>query len=152
MSILGTGFMKTLLIVLFIILFIYLIIHMCAGSGERDVRTSSDKGVGKTMAVLDGLESLDDKDLVNLKDELWELKSILDSKRPAGEGDKRGIRRAKPGSYQTRSGKETLKQISKDLKRIDGHHFRSSGNTFSKFRIIFVEIALIVITILMIVL
>jgi len=62
------------------------------------------------------------------------------------------IKRWNPGSYQTRSGKEILQIISKDLIRMEGRRLRSHGNAFSKFRVIFVETALIIITVLMIVL
>ena len=104
------------------------------------------------MTVLDGLQSLNDHDLSHLKDDLWELKSILD-KKPTPEGiDKTSVERKNPGSLKTQGGKEILQKISRDLKRMENRRSQSHGNAFSKFRVIFVEIALIVITILMIVL
>lgn len=144
--------MKTLLIVLFVILFIYLIVHMCAGSGERGAQPRSEKGFDKTMVVLDGLQSLDDKDLSNLKDDLLDLKSLLGAGQTQGTARSRRIGRRDSGAYPPRSGKEILRKIAKELKKMENRRVNSRGNAFSKFRVILVQIALIVITILMIVL
>ncbi len=144
--------MKTLLIALFVILFIYLIIHMCAGSGERGAPIPTERGLDKTLVVLNGLQSLRNKDLSGLKDDLEDLKSLLDKGETHGDADIHRIDRRNPDARQKLHGKEILQKISKDLKKMDRRRFQSRGNAFSKFRVVLVEIALIVITILMIVL
>ena len=142
--------MKTLLIVLFIILFIYLIIHMCSGSGDRGAPTRSDKGFDKNLLVLDGLQSLGHKDLSRLRSDLQDLKALLDKKPvQGGSGSVRAGRRS-PGGRHLKSGKEILNKIRKDMNKLEGYKHR--GNAFSKFRVVLVQIALILITILMIVL
>lgn len=143
--------MKTILIVLFIILFTYLVVHMCAESGERRV-PRSEKGFEKSIVVLNGLQSLDGKELTRLKDDLKDLKTILDAGQNYGENGIGRIGRQPVESYRTRSGKAILGKIFKDLKKMDGRRFEARVQGFSKLRVILVQIALIVITILMIVL
>ena len=142
--------MKTLLIVLFIILFIYLIIYMCSESGDRGVPTRSDKGFDKNLLVLDGLQSLGHKDLSRLGDDLQDLKALLDKKPVQGGSESLRADRRSPGGRHLKSGKEILNKIRKDMNKLEGYKHR--GNTFSKFRVVLVQIALILITILMIVL
>ena len=158
--------MKTLLVVLFIILFIYLIIHMCSGSGDRGVPTRSDKGFEKSLLVLDGLRSLGDKDLSRLRDDLQDLKALLDKKPVEGGVDSVRAGRRNPGGRHLRnpggrhlrnpggrhlkSGKEILNKIRKGMNKLEGYKHRE--NAFSKCRVVLVQIALILITILMIVL
>jgi hypothetical protein len=148
----AAGFMKTILIVLFIILFIYLVVHMCAESGERRVPSRSGKGFEKSILVLNGLQSLDGKELTLLKDDLQDLKTILDAGQNYGENGIGRIGRQPVESYRTRSGKAILEKIFKELKKMDGRRFEVRVQGFSKLRVILVQIALIVITILMIVL
>jgi hypothetical protein len=146
----GTGLMKTLLVVMFIILFIYLIIHMCSESGDRDVPTRTDKGFDISLLVLDGLQSLGGKELSRLRDDLQDLKALLD-KKPVQSGDKTvQTGRPNPRGRRLKNGKEILNKIRKDTDRLEGYHHRRDA--FSKFRVVLVQIALILITILMIVL
>jgi len=142
--------MKTLLIVLFIILFIYLIIYMCSESGDRGVPTRSDKGFDKNLLVLDGLQSLGHKDLSRLRDDLQDLKALLDKKPAQGGVETVRTDQRNPGGRHLKSGKEILNKIRKDMNKLEGYKHR--GNAFSKFRVVLVQIALILITILMIVL
>ena len=142
--------MKTLLIVLFIILFIYLIIYMCSESGDRGVPTRSDKGFDKNLLVLDGLQSLGHKDLSRLRDDLQDLKALLDKKPVQAGGESVREGRRSPGGRHLKSGKEILDTIRKDMNKLEGYKHR--GNAFSKCRVVLVQIALILITILMIVL
>lgn len=143
--------MKTLLIVLFIILFIYLIIHMCSGSDDRGVPTRSNgKGFDKSLLVLDGLRSLGHKDLSRLRDDLHDLKAVLDKKPVQGGVETVRAGRRSSGGRHLKSGKEVLSKIRKDMNKLEGYKHR--GNAFSKLRVVLVQIALILITILMIVL
>ena len=142
--------MKTLLIVLFIILFIYLIIHMCSGSGDRGVPTRSDRGFDKNLLVLDSLQSLDDTDLSRLRDDLQDLKALLDKKPVEGGVETIRTGQRSPGGRHLKNGKEILNKIRKDMNKLEGYKHR--GDAFSKLRVVLVQIALILITILMIVL
>jgi|GEM_PF-2770047 hypothetical protein len=142
--------MKILLVVLFIVMFIYLIIHMCSESDDSRAPTRSDKGFDKSLLVLNGLQALDDKDLSRLRNDLQDLKALLGKNRVEGGVETLRADRRNSKVKHGRSGKAILKNIRKDLNRLGGYHHR--GNAFSKFRVVLVQIALILITILMILL
>ena len=145
--------MKTLLIVLFIILFIYLIIHMCRESGDGRAPVRSGKKTDKIMLILDYLMALSDKDLYRLKNDIQDIKVALDTRDKNAVIPVRSLSPSKPaavGRREVLSGKKVLKKIKRDLRDFENHNYRSSGNPFSKIRIILIQIALILITLLMI--
>ena len=145
--------MKPLLIVIFIILFIYLLIHMCGGLADRGTPVRSDKEIDKNLLVLDGLMSLEDKDLYRLKNELDDLKSFLDGERANNTSQTRTTGQERPEWIENRnalSGKQTLEMINREMKKYENKKFRNRGSSFSKIRIILVQIALILITLFMV--
>ena len=145
--------MKPLLIVIFIILFIYLLIHMCGGLADRGTPVRSDKEIDKNLLVLDGLMSLEDKDLCRLKNELDDLKSLLDGERANNTSQTRATGQERPEWIENRnalSGKQTLEMINREMKKYENKKFRNRGSSFSKIRIILVQIALILITLFMV--
>ena len=147
--------MKTLLIALFIVLFIYLIIHMCGGPREEHASAGSSKRFVKNMLVLDELMSLNDKDLHRLKDEIQDLKTLIDGG-PADKSDlldkiSKGFS-VTADRRKTVSGKRILKNIQDKMKKMESKGVTKSRRHFSKFRIILIQIFLIIITMLMVML
>jgi hypothetical protein len=145
--------MKILLIVLFVILFVYLVIHMCRESGNGRVSVRSDLKTDKIMLILDGLMVLNDKELYRLKNDIQNIKVALDRRDKNPVKPIRSISRLKPAAIDKRdvlSGKKVLKKIKRQLRDFETRNYRNRGNPFSKIRIIFIQIALMLITLFMI--
>lgn len=149
---LKTSGMKTLLILLFIVLFIYLIFHLCGRSEESAGPVRPAGGLGKTMAVLDGLFSLEDEALQDLKGDILELGNLLDRGPPDTLGRGEAITGKQPGRRDIRSRQEVLQRIHREIGQEAVRRGIGRGCPFSKVRILLIQIALILITVLVIVL
>ena len=150
--------MKIVLISLFILLLIYLIIYMIGGASDQpsSERHSAETKNFKSALILDELISLNDKELYELKDDLQDIKALLESNQPyyAKENELKGVF-PKVSSVRTinkMSGRELSKKIRRDINRMDRKTYGQRPGHFSKGRIILVQILLIIITVLMIIL
>ena len=145
--------MNALLIVIFIILFIYLLVHMCGGSGDGGVPGRPDRQFDKSLLVLDGLMLLDVRGLYRLKKDIVDLKALLDRGRKNSTEQISAVGQGTPPGIETGnslSGEQTLKLINRGVKKHERRHLGSRGSSFSKSRIILVQIALVLIILKMV--
>ena len=150
--------MKIVLISLFILLLIYLIIYMIGGSSDHP---PSEKHPGETKSfksalILDELISLNDKELYQLKDDLQDIKALLESSQQnyAKRNELKGVfpKVSSARTINKLSSRELIKKIRREINRVDRKTYGKRPGHFSKGRIILVQIFLIIITVLMIIL
>ncbi|MBW1697728.1 MAG: hypothetical protein JRH18_10420 [Deltaproteobacteria bacterium] len=150
--------MKLFLILLFIALFIYLVFYMTAGNSqypEQKEKPEVERN-HKSILILNELMNLNDKELYRLKDDIRNIKSLLDTGDTTHfhQVQKKGVfSKVRSMRHTERLGAEAvLKKINKDIKRIEKKNIRFWQPYFSKRKIIFVQIMLILITVLVIIL
>lgn len=109
----------------------------------------------KSVLILDELVSLNDYELSHLKDDIQDIKALLDNSRYSGMADsdqKGAMPKMRPVLPGTRlRGNELLKKISKEVKRRDKRTYKIYRSRFSKGRIILIQILLVIITVLVII-
>ena len=150
--------MEILLIAIFIVLFLYLILYMTSGYSDQPEpdRHHRIKKNYKSVLILDELLSLNDYELRRLKDDIKDIKALLDNSRYADmvASQRNGVmpkmKPVLPGTKLRRN--ELLKKIRKEIKRIDKRTYRVYRSHFSKGRIILIQILLVIITVLVIIL
>jgi hypothetical protein len=110
----------------------------------------------RSVLILDELLSLNDYELSRLKDDIKDIKALLDNSRyadMAASQQQRVMPKMKPVLPGTKLRKnELLKKIRKEIERMDKRTYRVYRSQFSKCRIILIQILLVIITVLVIIL
>jgi hypothetical protein len=148
--------MKILLIFIFIVLLVYLIVHMCGGFRDPETRVLSSRDNHKSVVILDNLFSLNDEELHRLGKNLHEIKHLLDT---TGEADpkhaRRGISRKtvrlrKNATRPQLSARDVLARIRREIRSAGALSRGGKPGTGAKYRIVIVQVLLLLITALMV--